>query len=199
MKLESKLNKQNKEENLLLKKRTLYLKTNLEEVMPVVLLSQVNPLLLKAHKVLVFNLKMLWLPKEVMEELFQLFQIKITKVVNQDLLMVVKKIGRIQNILKSKDKLSSNSKKNKKNLKVPSQRKRRRSPRKRRSQDPQVEIFSMVKSMMGQQSTNNLNSVLLQNLMPKKWIVTITKNKKWAMTNMINPITTISIINLMLG
>ena len=42
--LESKLNKQKKEENLLLKKRTLLFKTNLEEVMPVVLLSQVEPL-----------------------------------------------------------------------------------------------------------------------------------------------------------
>jgi len=42
--LESKLNKQKKEENLLLKKRTLLFKINLEEVMPVVLLSQVEPL-----------------------------------------------------------------------------------------------------------------------------------------------------------
>ena len=42
--LEYKLNKQKKEENLLLKKRTLLFKTNLEEVMPVVLLSQVEPL-----------------------------------------------------------------------------------------------------------------------------------------------------------
>ena len=111
-----------------------------------------------------------------MEELLKLSQIKITKAV--DHLLLGKTIGMIQNISKNKDKLSSISKRNNKNLKVPSQRKRRRSLRKRRRQDPQVEIFSMLMSMMALPLTKTLNSVLLQNLMPKKWTVTITKNKK---------------------
>ena len=122
-------------------------------------------------------LRMLWCSKLLVEEL----QHKLTRAVDQYLLTGM--IGMIRNISKNKDKHSSISKRNKKNLREPShQRRRRRSPRKRR-RDPQVEMFSMLMLMMVPQWTKTLNSVLFQNLTwTKNKTVTITKKQRFRKT-----------------
>ena len=105
-------------------------------------------------------------------------QLMVEKAVDRYLLIGM--IGMIQNILKNKGRHLLISKRNKKILCKPlEQRKRRRSLRKRRRQEPLVEMFSMLMSMMAPQSINTLASMLLKNLTwMKNKTVTDMKKKK---------------------
>jgi len=126
------------------------------------------------------QLKMRWQVQLMVEQL----QLMVEKAVDRYLLIGM--IGMIQNILKNKGRHLLISKRNKKILSQPlEQRKRRRSLRKRRSLEPQAEMFSMLMSMMVPQSINILVSMLLKNLtwMKNKTVTDMKKKKSrkiWA-------------------
>jgi hypothetical protein len=97
-----------------------------------------------------------------------------------DLYLLIGMIGTIQNISKNKGKLLLISKRNKKNLKLTlEQRKRRRSLKRRRRVESQVVMSLMLMLMITIQLTSTLASTLLKNLtwIKKKIVIDMRKKK----------------------
>ena len=108
-------------------------------------------------------------------------QLKLTVLKVADQFHLIGMIGMTLNTSRNKDRLLLNSKRNKRNSKLPTApRKRRRSPRRRRSLDPQVETFLTLTLLRITVKSIRLVSMLSRSLTwTRKTIVTITRKKRF--------------------